>query len=201
MTYKIILASQSPRRRELLKQIGLEFQVMPCNAKEVITKKNPCEVVQELAYQKAMAIAREILGKRENEPVLVIGADTIVSINGEILGKPADDKDAYRMLSMLQGNVHQVYTGVALVTVSFDGKEPYIEKSNTFAEKTDVEFYPMSDEEIYEYIATSDTRDKAGAYGIQGMCARYIKTIKGEYNNVVGLPVGRLYQELSAMTK
>ena len=105
------------------------------------------------------------------------------------------------MLRKLQDGSHQVYTGVALVTVSFDGKEPYIEKSNTFAEKTDVEFYPMSDEEIYEYIATSDTRDKAGAYGIQGMCARYIKTIKGEYNNVVGLPVGRLYQELSAMTK
>ena len=111
MTYKIILASQSPRRRELLKQIGLEFQVMPCNAKEVITKKNPCEVVQELAYQKAMAIAGEILGKRENEPVLVIGADTIVSINGEILGKPADDKDAYRMLSMLQGNVYDLSWG------------------------------------------------------------------------------------------
>lgn len=122
---------------------------------------------------------------------VVLGADTVVACDGKILGKPADMEGAVAMLTMLQGRGHEVYTGVTILY-----EENGERKTLTFHEKTTVHFYPMTDAQIREYVATGDPMDKAGAYGIQGLCARYISGIVGDYNNVVGLPVGRVYQEL-----
>ena len=184
---RIILASQSPRRRELLTQIGLKFEVIPSTVEEVITSANSVEVVQELAQQKARDVAKVAGKETPKASLLVIGADTIVVYEGKILGKPEDKEDAVRMLTMLQGKEHSVYTGVALLT----GEQEII-----FAEETRVQMCPMTPEEIAWYVNTGEPMDKAGAYGIQGLCARFIRQIQGDYNNVVGLPVGRIYQEL-----
>ena len=191
---KLILASASPRRKELLSQIGLEFEILVSTCEEKITKTVPAEVVCELSVQKALDVWKKIkaLGKREN--VIVIGADTVVAYDGNILGKPVDQKDAVSMLTMLSGNTHEVYTGVTFAYEK-EGKE-YV---HTFYESTSVSFYPMSREEIEVYVASNDPMDKAGSYGIQGSFAAYVKGITGDYNNVVGLPVGRLYQELKEL--
>ena len=125
---------------------------------------------------------------------VVLGADTVVACDGKILGKPADMEGAVAMLTMLQGRGHEVYTGVTILY-----EENGERKTLTFHEKTTVHFYPMTDAQIREYVATGDPMDKAGAYGIQGLCARYISGIAGDYNNVVGLPVGRVYQELHGL--
>lgn len=188
-TYQIVLASASPRRCELLKQIGMDFSVLPSQREEKITTACPKQAVQELSAQKAEDVFSRLSSQngRQAPPFLVIGADTIVVCDDRILGKPADEADACRMLSLLQGRSHQVYTGVTVIT----GEERF-----TFYECTRVEFYPMSEQEIKAYAATKEPMDKAGAYGIQGRCAAYIKGIQGDYNNVVGLPAGRLYQEL-----
>lgn len=185
---KVILASASPRRRELLKQAGFSFEVIESKADEHVSEKEPEVLVRELAKRKALAVAELINGE-----ALVIGADTVVAIDGEILGKPKDEADAFRMLKEIQGRTHQVYTGVALIK-----KQETDVEVNDFAERTDVTMYPMSDEEIYAYIATGEPGDKAGSYGIQGRAAIFIKGIQGDYNNVVGLPIGRLYQEVKS---
>lgn len=182
---RIILASASPRRQELLKQIGLSFEVKPSTKEEKAEEKEPAKLVEALSLQKAQDI-REQTG---DQGALVIGADTVVCCDGKVLGKPKDEEDAFRMLSMLQGRKHQVYTGVTLLW----GQERL-----TFSECTQVEFYPMSKEQIRFYVSTKEPMDKAGAYGIQGLGAMWVKGIEGDYNNVVGLPVGRLYQEMSA---
>ncbi len=188
---KIILASASPRRRELLAQIGLEFEIIPAKGEEIITKSEPCEIVMELAECKAKEVFDKTTASSVDADVLVIGSDTIVVHNGRIMGKPADEADAKAMLTELCGDVHQVYTGVAFLWM----QEGNICK-HTFFECTDVHVYPATDEEICAYVATKDPMDKAGAYGIQGQFAAFIKKIDGDYNNVVGLPVGRVYQEL-----
>ena len=185
---KIYLASASPRRRELLMQIGLEFEVLVSNVQEKITAVEPGKVVEELSEQKAMDVFHSI--DESEEEILVIGADTVVAAGSSILGKPAGLKDAAEMLGMLSGNTHQVYTGVTLCYRNA-GKV----QIKTFHEMTKVTFYPMSDKEISRYVSSQDCMEPAGAYGIQGFCARYIKGIEGHYKNVVGLPVGRLYQE------
>ncbi len=229
---KIILASASPRRRELLAQIGLEFEVMVSQVEEKATQTDAALLVEELSAQKAEAVMAlagagktgmhapqeagmgemhapqeagmgEVQASKESgigelkapqkagmEEVLVIGADTVVAVGGRILGKPSGAEEAVRMLSLLSGNTHEVHTGVTLLYKSADGV-----RRKTFHETTRVTFYPMSQREISGYAATGDCLDKAGAYGIQGFCARYIRGIEGDYNNVVGLPVGRLYQE------
>lgn len=187
----IILASASPRRRDLLTQIGLEYEVMPSAAEEKPTKILPEDIVQELALQKAEDIYRQRCGQEKGEFV-VIGADTVVAYEGEIMGKPKDEEDACRMLGLLQGKVHQVYTGVAFCGKGRTGQRFHA----VFYEKTDVSMYPMNKDEIAAYVGTKEPMDKAGAYGIQGRCAAHIEKINGDYNNVVGLPVGRLYQEL-----
>lgn len=187
---KYILASASPRRSELLAQAGLAFEVCPSGAEEKITGSSPSEIVEELAALKA----GDIFSKLENplsEDVTVIGADTVVSYNGEILGKPGDEDEALDMLSMLADRTHQVYTGVCLIT-SKNGKKT----ARTFHECTQVTFYPITREELKSYIASGDPMDKAGAYGIQGPFAVHVKEIRGDYNNVVGLPIARLYQEM-----
>lgn len=187
---KIILASASPRRRELLSQIGLEFEVMPGNMDEKTKSHIPSQMVMELSQAKAMDIFNK-LSEKERADSIVIGADTLVAFENQVMGKPENRKQAIEMLSCLEGSTHQVYTGVTLVRQK--DKEPVIV---SFFEKTDVTMYPMSGKEIDAYVDTGEPMDKAGAYGIQGKCAAFIKEIRGDYNNVVGLPIGRLYQEL-----
>lgn len=182
---KIILASASPRRQELLKQLGMEFSVMPGNMEEIPQSRFPKQVVMELSEGKAGEIF-ESLSEKERASSVIIGADTIVVLKGQIMGKPAGRKNAEEMLFRLQGGTHQVYTGVTLLGA----------RKVSFYEKTDVVMYPMCREEIKWYVDTGEPLDKAGAYGIQGKGAAYIKEIRGDYNNVVGLPIGRLYQEM-----
>lgn len=188
---KIYLASASPRRKELLKQVGISFKTMPSTVEEKITKMEPQEVVEELSYQKAVDVCSR-LTEENREDFVVIGADTVVSCWGEILGKPKNKEDAVRMLNKLQGGSHQVYTGVTLAWKYKDMSAMYA----TFSECTDVTMYTMSEEEIKRYVDSGEPMDKAGAYAIQGLCAAYIQGICGDYNNVVGLPVGRVCQEL-----
>lgn len=188
---KIYLASASPRRKELLKQVGLSFKTMPSTVEEKITRTEPNEVVEELSYQKAADICGKLTGEGKDEFV-VIGADTVVSCWGEILGKPEDKEDAARMLGKLQGGSHQVYTGVTLAWKYQNMSAMYA----TFSECTDVTMYAMTEDEIKRYVDSGEPMDKAGAYAIQGLCAAYIQGICGDYNNVVGLPVGRVWQEL-----
>ena len=191
---EIILASGSPRRKELLERIGIPFRVIKSECEELTTKTEPCEVVMELSQQKALDVYSK-LNETERKGRLVLGADTIVSIHGKILGKPKNEQDAISMLQELSGRIHHVYTGVTLLWEDPSGQM----RRNMFYEDTEVEMYPMSMQEIENYVATGEPMDKAGAYAIQGGCVIYIKEIRGEYSNVVGLPVARLYQELSRM--
>lgn len=185
---KIILASGSPRRRELLTQIGISFEVMKAEGEEKITTDDPEEAVKELAMQKAQEVAGRV------DADVVIGADTVVAVDGEIMGKPKDPEDAVRMIHRIQGRDHEVLTGVAVIL-----KKGEVETTINFAETTRVHVFPMTEEEIQAYVASKEPMDKAGAYGIQGLFAAYVSGIEGDYNNVVGLPVGRLYQEVKAI--
>ena len=186
---KIILASASPRRKELLAKAGISFTVIPAAGEEKRTSENPGEAVQQLARDKAEWVAQSPAECEEG--TLVIGSDTIVVFENRILGKPKDRRDAAETLEKLQGNTHQVYTGVSVLERKA-GK--WVE--HTFFESTDVTFYPVSREEIQDYIATGEPMDKAGSYGIQGLFGIYVKGICGDYNNVVGLPVARLFHEM-----
>ena len=179
----IILASASPRRKEILELADLDFDIMPSDAEEITTKTEPHEVVMELASIKA----KDIYKKSEKQS-MVVGADTVVAYQGQILGKPADEADAKRMLTMLSGQTHEVYTGVCVIE---DGK------TKTFYEETKVTFYEISDEQIDRYIKTGEPMDKAGSYGIQGKAAVFIKGIEGDYYNVVGFPIARFLQEIT----
>ena len=183
---KLILASGSPRRKEILEQVGLDFCVFPSDVEEVITKQVPSDIVMELSRQKA----EDVFQKQKEQDVIVLGADTVVAYEGKILGKPKDKEDAAAMLHMLSGQKHSVYTGVTLISSA--GRE-------TFYEETRVEFYPMSEKEIRDYVNSKEPIDKAGAYGIQGKAAVFIKGIEGDYYNVVGLPVARVSQYLQKM--
>lgn len=186
---KLILASKSPRRKELMTLGGYEYEVVVSDCEEKVTSDIPYEVVSELSSQKAIDVLNKCI--KGEEDIIVIGADTVVSIVGKILGKPKDRADAKRMLSMLQNNTHEVYTGVTFA--KFENNEI---KTHTFYECTKVVFYPMTEDEIDDYASSGDCDDKAGAYGIQSGAAKYVKEINGDYNNVVGLPLARLYQEL-----
>lgn len=188
---KVILASASPRRTELLTKVGIEHQIMVSECEEHATTHVPEEYVMELAGRKADEVFQKYDRMSSSEDFVVIGADTVVAAEGRILGKPGSDEEAYGMLSMLQANTHQVYTGVTVIS-SINGER----KRNVFFECSNVEVYPMTREEIEAYIATGECRDKAGAYGIQGGFAVYVKGICGDYHNIVGLPISRLYQEL-----
>lgn len=196
---QIVLASASPRRKELLEQIGIAFEICPAKGDEIISSTDPGEVVMELSAQKAQEVGTMIYTYEDEhkdistpQDIMVIGADTVVAFEDKILGKPKDEEDAKRMLFMLAGKRHSVYTGVSVMLIDKDGKAGI----HTFYEKTDVVVCDMKEEEIDRYIATGEPLDKAGAYGIQGRFAIHIKEIIGDYNNVVGLPVSRLYQEL-----
>lgn len=199
---QIILASASPRRKELLEQIGLEFEICPAKGEEVISKSAPEEVVMELSEQKATEVAAMVKTYESGhgelmtpQDILVIGADTVVACDDTILGKPKDEADAKRMLTLLSGRKHAVYTGVTFVFLDKNGRAG----AHTFYKKTEVTMKPLSEPEIDRYVATGEPMDKAGAYGIQGKCAIYIEGIEGDYNNVVGLPVARIYKELQKL--
>jgi septum formation protein len=185
---KIILASASPRRRELLAQIGIPFEVLTSDADESIGTAEPEKACRELAKRKAKAVLEHLKAcGRGDEDLLIIGADTIVVQDKEILGKPADPADAARMLRLLSGREHEVLTGVFVIDTAGG--------SFAFSEKTDVYVADLTEADIAFYLSTGEPFDKAGSYGIQGMFARYIEKIDGDYNNVVGLPVGRLWRD------
>jgi len=199
MSTRIILASASPRRKEILAQAGLSFEVICADCEECSSHTEPTQYVQEIARRKADAVAEKCGVKsiesahnaREKQDVLIIAADTVVVHRGKILGKPLDQEDAFHMLSILQGDSHYVYTGVALFYRTVEGRE----KVCTFSEGTQVHVAPVSSEALRAYISTGEPMDKAGGYGIQGGFARYIQGIHGDYYNVVGFPLCRFFQE------
>jgi septum formation protein len=182
----LILASASPRRAELLKLLRVKFRIIPSDATEVVHEHlTPLEICQLNAHRKARAVAKRI------PDALVIGADTLVFLDNKILGKPRNRADARRMLARLQGRTHQVVTGVSLIQLR-------THRERVFAISTDVLFHPLDAGQIRDYLSRINPLDKAGAYAIQESGEKIISEISGSYSNVVGLPVERLREELSA---
>ncbi len=191
---QIILASGSPRRREILALLKIPFEVVVSHMPEKTDKTKPEELVCDLSAQKAENVFALCSQEgRLQEQALVIGADTIVYHNGSILGKPKDKAHACRMLQSLQNDVHQVYTGVTYILQKGENIT-----RGTFYETTDVCMYGMSDEEILRYVETKEPMDKAGAYAVQGIGMVNIRWIRGDYQNVVGLPLAGLYRRLQS---
>ena len=181
-----ILASGSPRRKEILEELGYQFEIKTGDFDEsTVALDDPKEGVQKLALGKALAAVQQ--------PGLYLGSDTVVVLDGVVMGKPSDEQDAFRMLRSLSGRTHEVCTGVALVTVGEDGT---VEHTETFVEATEVTFFELTDEEIDRYIRTGEPVDKAGAYGIQGLGRVLVEGIRGDYETVVGLPAARVYRAL-----
>lgn len=187
---QIILASSSPRRRDILEQIGVLFTVVPSNADETISEADPSEYVQELSKRKAFEVADRTQGEN-----IILGSDTVVVHKGEILGKPHSEKEAYDMLRSLSGDVHYVYSGVTIIIREKDGQV----RSKTFAVSTEVKVTELSDSQIYAYIASGEPMDKAGAYAIQGRFAPYIERISGDYYNIVGFPIAAVVKGCAEM--
>ncbi len=178
----LVLASASPRRKELLRNAGIAFEVEPANIpEEPLAGETARPYAERLAREKALSISR----KRPNQAIL--GADTVVVIDNQILGKPADQADAVRMLRLLSGRTHQVITAICLVVNG---------EAKVASETTSVVMCDISSAEIQSYVASGEPMDKAGAYAIQGMASRWIPRIEGDYSNVVGLPVARVYRML-----
>ena len=196
--YQIVLASGSARRKELLGMIGLDFELCVSDVAEHFSPAHPGTIVEELALRKARAVVPMIIEKEQlkpQKPLLIIGADTIVVADQEILNKPVDAKDAQRMLSKLQGHHHYVYTGVALIIV----EAGEIKQTKHFHEATKVFVKAMSTAEMHAYIEQEAPYDKAGSYGIQGAFAQYITRIEGDYFNVVGFPLAHFHEVLKTM--
>jgi septum formation protein len=172
---RLILASASPRRADLLRAAGIEFDAQPADVDESVgDEEAPADYVQRLARTKADVVAARFPGR------VVLGADTAVVVDGHVLGKPSDAADAARMLRLLSGRAHEVLTGVCVT----DGSSPLVEVACTL-----VEFAPLSAEDIAWYVSTGEPMDKAGAYGVQGRASRFVTAVHGSYSNVVGLPV------------
>ena len=179
---RIILASKSPRRRELMELLHIPFEVIVSDIDEQIDYTNDLvKEIEKLSFQKAQAVFKD------HSDALVIGSDTIVKIGNDVLGKPKNIEDAKAMLKELSDNTHQVVTGVTIL---------YKDKAETFSSVADVTFYPLNDEEIDAYIATNEPMDKAGSYAIQGDAAKFIRSIRGDYYTIVGLPIAELYHRL-----
>ena len=208
----IILASGSPRRKELLEQAGLEFQIITSDVDEKANSDIPQEVVIELSEQKCSAVADEFIRKTlktdsaelmnmlliDSGGFLVVGADTIVSMNNKILGKPENSSDAKNCLMSLSGQIHEVYTGVSCKYLTYSEYNKGLIEADRFSfySKTLVKMYPFNEYEALDYIATGEPNDKAGSYGIQGIGARLVESIEGDYNNVVGFPLAKFMKEL-----
>jgi len=204
--YKIILASASPRRKEIMKQMGIPYQVIVAGVEETVSETEPSKMVQALASLKTEAVLskymgldgnngankdnKDVIGNTEQKNFIIIGADTMVFYNGHALGKPRDEADAFRMLRMLAGNSHEVISGVSIIIN--DSRQERL----SFAVTTKVMMQNLSDEQIKDYIATGEPMDKAGAYAIQGKFGIYIREIKGDYYNVVGFPISKIYEVL-----
>ena len=188
---KIILASGSPRRKELLLQIGIVPEIIVSHVEEKITSDVPAEVVMSLAEQKAVDVAKEM-----PEGTVILGSDTVVAADGKILGKPKSHEEAYEMIRRLAGRSQQVYPGVCLVKKGPEGEADTVV---SFYDETDVNVSPMTEKEIREYADSEEPMDKAGSYAVQGFFARYIDGLKGSYANVMGLPVHLVYQELKKL--
>lgn len=189
---RIILASGSPRRKELLEQINLSYEVIVSDVDETTEEKNPEEFVMSLSKRKALDVFESLCRKYKSEDsLIVIGADTVVAHNDRILGKPLDYEDAFSMIKAYSGQSHHVYTGVTLAGLKNGQK--FID---SFVEDTKVFVRTMTDEEIHQYLKLDESMDKAGAYGIQGAFAAYISKIEGDYFNVVGLPLCSLQLKL-----
>lgn len=178
---KIVLASNSPRRRELLSRIGLDFDVIPSNVEEYTEERKPENIVRDLSYKKALCVAKKL-----KEDTVIIGADTVVTIDNEILGKPQNSNDAFNMLKKLSGKWHTVYTGISVIST----KNYKIVKDY---ESTDVLIKNLSDDMILKYIKKGECFDKAGSYAIQGYGSLIVERINGDYFNVVGLPISKLH--------
>jgi septum formation protein len=179
---RLILASGSPRRKDLLQNIFIPFEVSASNIEEhILETLPPAQVVEQLAYQKAKDVYQQY------NDCVVLGADTLVTLDEKILGKPQSKEDAYGMIHMLSGRTHIVYTGVCIISG---------EKTKLFHGKTEVKFYSLTDQEIHAYISSGEPYDKAGGYGIQGLGATLVEEIHGDYFNVVGLPLARTVREL-----
>ncbi|MFC4320951.1 Maf family protein [Litchfieldia salsa] len=182
MQQRLILASGSPRRKELLSNLQLEFDVIVSEIEEIVDNTmTPEKIVMSLALQKAEDVARH------HRDAFVIGSDTVVVFQNEVLGKPKNEEDSFRMLRMLSNQTHQVYTGVAILTGT---------SRVTFFERTDVTFWELSESEIAAYISSGEPKDKAGSYGIQELGSVLVKGINGDYFSVVGLPISRTIREL-----
>ncbi len=193
----LILASASPRRKELLANADIPFEVMPADIDETLPCDDPAEAAEEISCRKAEFVAEKLMKEEKRDSFVILSADTVVSIDGKILGKPEDEEEAFNVLKELQGREHEVYTGVT-IGIKHPGKGV---RYRLFHEKTRVRLYPVSDAQIRDYIATGEPMDKAGSYAIQGSFAKYIKGIKGDYSNVVGLPIGRVFKELNQFLK
>ncbi|MCR5641135.1 MAG: Maf family protein [Lachnospiraceae bacterium] len=189
LTKDLVLASGSPRRKELLEQVGLAFTIDVADVDESMEELDPGKLVEALSKKKALHVLERHMD------AMVLGADTVVAYDGEILGKPEDEADALAMLSMLAGREHEVYTGVTLAW-SEDG----VGKIDTFHVVTKVSMYDVPRDLLEAYIATGEPMDKAGAYGIQGKGAVLVKGIVGDYNNVVGLPIAEVFRHLDALS-
>ena len=184
---KIILASASPRRKELLTQIGVKFEIMISDKETDIDSTDPIKACEKQAMQKALDI-EEKAALKYKEDYIIIAADTIVALEDTILGKPKDKEDARLMLERISGKKHKVYTAVCV----FNSR---LKTHKSFVEETAVEVAELSKEDIDFYLSKDEAYDKAGAYAIQGLFSRYIVGIEGDYYNVMGLPVGRVYRE------
>lgn len=198
MDIKLILSSCSPRRRELIKFLGFPFECICAETDESVNINDPEEAVTEISIRKAGAAFAIINSDRNGlKPgEILIGADTVVSVDGRILGKPYDDNDAANMLRMLSGRTHSVFTGVTLMYVKKDENGLITTQSESFAEKTEVHVAKISEADIKKYINSGEHADKAGSYAIQGAFSIHITGICGDYNNVVGFPVAKIYKKI-----
>jgi len=179
---KLILASKSPRRKEILSYLNIPFEVIVSNADESLNQNNDLrDEIESLSFKKALAVFQE------HKDAVVIGCDTIVTLDHQVLGKPKDEDDAFAMLTLLQGKTHEVITGCTIISSK---------QSETFSTVTQVTFKPLSYEEINEYIKTKEPLDKAGAYAIQGQGGKFITSINGDYYSVMGLPLSELHTRL-----
>ncbi|MCH5278609.1 MAG: septum formation inhibitor Maf [Christensenellaceae bacterium] len=187
---RLVLASGSQRRRELLTMCGYDFDIVVSDADESITETDPEKLVSALALRKASEVYSRLHGENMDDELVVVGSDTVVSFDGCIIGKPKDERDAVRILTMLSGKTHHVYTGVAVITA---------EQVQIECDVTEVTFKELSESEIEAYVASGEPMDKAGAYGIQGSFGMFVERIAGNYFTVIGMPLPRLYRMLKSV--
>lgn len=189
--YRIVLASESPRRKEIMDQMGISYVTIPSHAKEVVSETSPSDMVKALASLKARDVASRLNVK---EKFIIIGADTMVFHRGQALGEPKDRSDAIRMLKSLSDDSHEVKTGVCIIIRN--NTDNIEDKTLTFDVNTEVIVQPLTTKQIEDYVDTGEPMDKAGAYAIQGGFGIYIKEIHGDYYNIVGFPIAKIYEQL-----